>query len=231
MVDDAYSRQMLIRENLIDQRFADVHALLDEGEAAAKECLEEVLTLLADNPAYTKNVGSIVRPDGKEITIDRDNPLVTLGRLIQEDICILQPSELGHKLVGAILCFPASWTLAEKIGRPMVRIHAPVTEYSGEVAKRVQRLFDMVHSDRPMWRANAFAYDHARLFTPRREDDPPRKVDGEIRFVRSERQVIKKLPQTGAIVFSIHTFIVPIENLTHDQAESFDLVLEKSGRI
>ena len=228
-VDEAFSAQMAIRDALIDERFRDVHALLENGVEPAKECLREVLEALGENSSYNIHDELVVRPDGEEVSIDWGRPLKTLGRLVQEDFCVLQPSEDGHKLVGAILCFPASWTLSEKIGKPMVRIHEPVSEYDAAVAQRVQRLFDMVHPDRPMWRANAFAYDHAKLFTPKREADPPRKLVGEPRYIRSERQVIKKLPLTSAVVFSIHTYVVPIESLTANQTKDLELVFKKSG--
>ncbi|MEZ5865467.1 MAG: DUF3445 domain-containing protein [Geminicoccaceae bacterium] len=32
----------------------------------------------------------------------------------------------GYRLVGAFVAFPSRWSLAEKIGRPMPAIHAPV---------------------------------------------------------------------------------------------------------
>ena len=228
-VDESFSEQMAIRDELIRDRLGDVHALLDNGIEPAKECLKEVLEALGGNSFYNIHDELVVRPDGEEISIDWGRPLKTLGRLVQEDFCILQPSEYGHKLVGAVLCFPASWTLSEKIGKPMVRIHEPVSEYGAAVAQRVQRLFDMVHPDRPMWRANAFVYDHAKLFTPQREADPPRKLVGEPRYIRSERQVIKKLPLTGAVVFSIHTYVVPIDSLTANQTKDLELVFKKSG--
>ena len=47
-----------------------------------------------------------------------------------------------HVLTGAILCFPSNWTLAQKFGMRLARIHLPVERYDEAVARRVQRLFD-----------------------------------------------------------------------------------------
>jgi hypothetical protein len=49
-----------------------------------------------------------------------------------------------HVLTAAVLCFPASWHLADKIGRPLTTIHVPVKVYDETLARRVQRLFDGV---------------------------------------------------------------------------------------
>ena len=61
-------------------------------------------------------------------------PLLTLGRLVQEDLCLMEPQGDEYDLTGAILCFPASWTLAQKIGRPMTGIHHPVEIYDDDLA-------------------------------------------------------------------------------------------------
>jgi hypothetical protein len=120
----------------------------------------------------------------------------------------LQKQGDEHVLTGAVLCFPASWTLAEKFMKPLVRIHKPVDSYDANIAKRVQRLFDGVRVGRPVWRFNALHYADAELFHPRTEDAPREDDYEEQRFLRSEKQVIMRLPETDAVVFAIHTFVV-----------------------
>ena len=102
---------------------------------------------------------------------DRGDALETLSRLIQEDVVLLQPDDRGHVMTAALLAFPASWTLSEKIGKPLGPIHAPVSAYDSNIAKRVNRIFDNVQPGRPMWRANALLYQDAALFQPRSELD------------------------------------------------------------
>ena len=46
-----------------------------------------------------------------------------------------------HILTGAVLCFPSSWTLSEKLGKPLLRIHMPVASYDSQMGARVQRMF------------------------------------------------------------------------------------------
>ena len=229
--DEAFEGQMRLRDRLIAGRPDDVHCLLDEGHEAALECLELVLGALSEDAGYGISPDEVRRPDGVTVDLDRTRPLVTLGRLTQADVCLVQPSQEGHVLTGAILCFPASWTLAEKIGKPLAPIHAPVPEYDADVASRVQRLFDAIRPERPLWRANAILHRDPSLYHPRSEIEPParRRAAPGGRYLRSERQTLRRLPRTGAVVFTIHTTMIPIERLTSEQRESMAVSGLKSG--
>lgn len=215
MVDDAYAEQMAERARLLATREADVMALCPEAEAPADELLDEVLR---DLPAHGFDITpeAIRRPDGVSIRPDPDRPLWTLGHLLQADFCILQKHGPEHVLTGAVLCFPSSWTLAEKLGKPMMRIHVPVESYTEDMGARVQRMFDLMRPEQPLWRANLLRYTNPALYQPRAEFAPKDKSGGGD-FIRSERQCLLKLPRTGAVIFSIHTAQVRRANLTAQQ--------------
>ena len=229
--DEAFAGQMSLRDSLIATRGEKVHGLLEHGIPAAVECLDLVVEALAADADYRIAPDRVTRPDGVTVTLDRAAPLLTLGRLIQADVCLMQESPDGHVLTGAILCFPASWTLAEKLGRPMLSIHEPVPEYDGDVGARVQRLFDAIRPERPLWRANAVLHSDPTLFHPRSECDPPtvRRGPGGGRYLRSERQTLRRLPETGAVVFTIHTTVIPLDRLSADQKEGLAGITLKSG--
>lgn len=209
--DDAYAAQMAERDRLIAEREPLVHALLPASRQAAEELMNEVLAVLARTPGFRLSVAEAERPDGVTVALDRTAPLRTLGRLVQEDFCLMQaqPLHLGEEsvLTGAILCFPASWTLAEKLGQPLVRIHLPVERYTQDVARRVQRMFDAIRPGQMLWRANALLYDDFTLHQPRVEGARRPKPLAQT-YVRSERQTLRRLPQSGAVVFGIHTYVV-----------------------
>jgi len=155
-------------------------------------------------------------PDGYEVQIGWDAPLRTIGEMLQQDVCILEKRGAEHVMTGAILCFPASWTLAQKIGKPLIGIHAPVADYDDRIAARVQRLFDGVQTGRPMWRANHLRYDDATLFPPRRQGDPRPVGQADAPFVRSERQTVLRLAQPEAVAFVIHTMVVRVGSEDED---------------
>lgn len=215
-VDDAYAAQMALRDRLIAEREADVHAVTPGAEAACRELYAKVIAEELPRLGFAREGDEVLRPDGVRVRLDESRPLLTLGRIFQEDFCLMEKSGDEHVLTAAILCFPAGWTLAEKIGRPMLRIHLPVTKYTDDVGMRVQRLFDLIRVETPLWRANAH-HSRAPLFNPLAEDHPKDLAEGGMPFIRSERQCLLRLPQTGAVVFSIHTYLVKLEDLSPDQ--------------
>ncbi|MDZ4135417.1 MAG: DUF3445 domain-containing protein, partial [Paracoccaceae bacterium] len=167
--DDAFAAQMAERDRLIADAEPAVHGLQEPARPAADELLDRVLMKVHTTAGYRVDDDQVIRPDGVCVPILRAAPLLTLGRLVQEDLCLLQHDGTEHVLTGAILCFPASWTLAEKLGRPMTGIHTPVAPYDADVARRVQRLFDAIRPEQPLWRANALSYDVPVLHLPRPE--------------------------------------------------------------
>ncbi|MDJ0638337.1 MAG: DUF3445 domain-containing protein [Paracoccaceae bacterium] len=230
--DDAFAAQMELRDALIAERTSDVIQMLPEAKEAAQECLNHVVRYLAHDPAYRIIADKLHRPDGIVVVQDRDQPLHTLGRLIQSDMCLLQKQGSEHVLTGAVLCFPASWRLDEKIGRPLSRIHDPVDPYDEAMAKRVQRLFGNLKPQAILTRSNALLYDDPALFAPKSEGDPPREAsDLQALFVRSERQTLRVLPKTGAIAFGIHTFMVRVDSLFEAERHALWETLRQQGRL
>ncbi|MFB2530844.1 DUF3445 domain-containing protein [Paracoccus sp. p4-l81] len=216
LVDDAYGAQMGLRDRLIDTTPDRVHALTPQARPAADELLAMVLPLL---PALGHQIQGekITRPDGASVTLDPAQPLRSLGQLCAEDFCLMQPGGAGeHVLTGAILCFPAGWTLAEKMARPMMAIHRPVASYTPDIGARVQRLLDGVRPGIGLMRGTAH-HSNAPLHNPRTEAQG-RAPEGPLPFIRVERQCLFRLPQTGAVVFSIHTSVIDPADLTPDQA-------------
>ena len=214
-IDDAYAGQMALRDELIANRPEAVHGLTEAARPAADELYAMLLELLP-GLGFVLDEGSALRPDGVRVPLDPGQPLLTLGRLVQEDLMLMLPGETEHVLAGAVLCFPAGWTLAEKFGQPMGRIHVPVAIYTEDVAKRVQRLLDGVQPGRPLVRGTAH-HSNAPLFNPRTEA-MGRAISGDLPFLRVERQCLLRLPQTRAVVFSVHTYVLRPEALSEEQA-------------
>lgn len=208
-VDEAYGAQMQRRLALLRDQRDDVLWMDADALGAAQEVLDQVLAML---PAMGFEVadGAVLCPDGRSVVISRTQPLLTLGRIVQEDICLLQKRGAEHVLTGAVLCFPASWRLAEKAGKPLTGIHEPVEEYDTDLARRVQRLFDGVRVGLPLWRFNKLWYDDPELHQPRSASTPrPIRPDQQAApFIRSERQCVVRMPTSDVVVFAIHTYVI-----------------------
>ena len=190
--DDAEASQLALRERLLRERREDVLAC-ETGSGAAQA---EAVSMIAE---HLRTVHGRSGPTDFE----------DLAGAIQEDVVILEPRDEGHVMVAALLCFPASWMLSEKIGRPMAVIHEPVEEIGPRMDRQIERVFEGLRKDRPLWRWNRLWYHDPELFQPRSAQDRREKPAEEARhFLRSERQCLLRMPQTGCVMFTIHTYVV-----------------------
>lgn len=216
LVDEVYAAQMALRERLLAAKGDAVLRASPGAIAACAELLDAVLADALTRPGFVAEGGVVRCPDGRRVPLDRERPLETAARLVQEDLVVLERPDGAdeHIITAASLCFPASWTLGEKFLKPLTRVHRPVAEYEGDIAKRVQRLFDGLQPGRPIWRMNYLIYSDPALFQPRTEADKRPPASGSARWLRMERQGMRRLPESGAVVFSIHTFVIPLERLS-----------------
>lgn len=140
--------------------------------------------------------------------LDGDRPPLEAAALaVQEDLCVLVRHDDGTwRLDAGVVCFPSMWRLPDKLGRPLTDVHGPVPAYADELASRVDRFLDRLRVDRPVWRRNWLIHESPELHLP---EPPPHSPDApavpEGLWLRSERQTLRRLPGSGAIVFTIRT--------------------------
>jgi hypothetical protein len=217
--DEAYAGQMAWRDRLIAGKREAVFAATDGVDEAARELLAQVLVWATRDPGYARSGAMMVRPDGVAMDLHSDHPLLVAGRLVQEDLILLAPSGEGHVLAAGLVCFPASWTLAQKIGRPLPAIHIPVARYDKQLADRTERIIANLRIGEPVWRANVLAYTDPNLHHPLREGEQ-RFIDPEKPLlVRVERQTLLRLSR-DSVVFAIHTALVPFDTLGAEEASA-----------
>ena len=226
IVDEVFQRQMAYREKLLKTKKEQVYFNNFETSSACDELLDFVVEELKKNSRYSFEKKKIVRPDGVEVDLLSADPLKVAACLVQEDLLLLKKENLEHILRAGVLCFPASWTLDEKKNKSLTRIHGPVNEYGPELAPRIEKMFSNLKSETPIWRANFLLYDDYELFQPRLEKQEKGNIRKRLsQFMRVERQILKKLPISDTILFSIHTFVVPYHKLSQDQTETLSSFL------
>ena len=209
MIDDAYAEQMALRQQLIITKRDQVIAIDPAAMPAAQELLAQVITHFSETHVMQQVDDVVQTPDGRSLRVDYNDPMATMGQIAQNDFVIMEQRGDEHILTAAVLCFPASWLLAEKFMKGLVGIHDPVDPYDDQIARRVQRLFDGIQVNRPLWRFNALRYADPSLFQPRSMyARRPGEERHDARYLRSERQTLIRLPKTRAVVFGIHTFVV-----------------------
>ena len=148
------------------------------------------------------------------------SPLAIAALLIQEDLVLMRKSAVGWKLVAASLCFPSAWDLLEKFKRPLHEIHAPVPDFGAGTrnASLVERMFDNLNPARSVLRWNWSLYGDDRLYHPLSDNGMKRRfgeaddITGRV-TLRLERQTLRKLPQSGDILFTIRIYLDPLEAL------------------
>lgn len=143
--------------------------------------------------------------DGFEISGDA---LIALGLRYAEDICILTPDSAQHILSAGVLCFPNRWRLADKAGKPIIAVHAPVPEYSDKLSNQVDFFLSRLRPGRCFVRDNWGLVSTPVLHLP----DPVAPVNPATDtdfYVRREDQSFVKLPNSGAVVFTIRTTVTP----------------------
>jgi dimethylamine monooxygenase subunit A len=223
--DHQWAEQMANKSAMLKFQHANVVAALPESLAAQEE-LRALMT--AHLPAAH---GTLYLREGDTLRINDLHPggasdpglsaIDRCGRMVQEDLCLMQQSGDQFVLTAASLCAPSGWKLSEKLGQPLIGIHAPVPGYETELAHRVQRVFQGLHAGRPVWRANWSLATEPTLFMPGGHGASPVQGDavtpenaGSHVWVRVERQTLTRLPETGAILFTIKTYIDAVSALS-----------------
>lgn len=144
-------------------------------------------------------------------------PLALAGQLVQEDLLLLAPGPDGHRLVAGALCFPSSWSLAEKIGKPLLHVHDPVPGYADRLSERVERLFARLPPGQCLWRMNWSLDDGERLHRPEspetRDWDQPGRSLLDLVTIRVERQTLRRLERSGCIVFTVRIYLDRLSDL------------------
>jgi hypothetical protein len=219
MRDDAFAAQMKRREELVETQREDVFICPPEAEAAGRETLLAVLEVIEADPDYSRAGPLVTRPDGGVVDLSAHPPLLAAGLLVQEDLVLLAPSPDGHVFAAGLVCFPASWTFPQKIGRHLTSIHEPVARYDPRIAMGVERIISNLRPREPVWRANVLPYNDPELHQPRREGEKKPFDEQLPTFVRVERQTLLRTSPRN-VVFAIHTCLVPLESLTADAAQA-----------
>ena len=201
-----YARQMAEKHQLMKNQLADIFALRPAGEAAALEAARLIFLMK----------GQIQDQSGQ---IDAATAFISASGLIPEDILIVVPniSASGGKewrLQAGLLAFPGHWRLADKMGKTLAAIHAPVPEFNEKLNAHIDRFFANMQIGAISWRQNWSVQRDSRLFAPMREAGLETNLTsqeaGQQIHIRIETQHFYKLPKSDAVIFAIRTSLAPL---------------------
>ena len=149
--------------------------------------------------------------------------LAEAARAHHEDMCLLtlREGEEQYRLVGAAVAWPSDWTPGDKMGLPLRALHAPIQGYEEQLASGVDHFMAKLKPGAIYGRCNWFiaATGEARWVA-----EPPEQAfahvtpenAGETLFVRSERQTLRRLQETGAILFTIGIYVSALGELSRE---------------
>lgn len=229
-VDRLRAATLAEKRRLLVDAHDRVVAFLPGSEPAGAELLGAVLddlerhhpgtvTRLPEGAIGDCATGDVVDPVGM-------HPIDAAGRLVQEDLCLMERCEAAWTLTAASLCFPSRWTLAAKLGRDLSEIHSPVPGFAEDLARPSAAMFDRLRTDRSVWRLNWTLIDRPDLHQPDpagrgrpslRLTDPGREL-----WFRVERQTLRRLTDRPAITFTIRTYVTSLADLLIDHPEAAD---------
>jgi dimethylamine monooxygenase subunit A len=202
------------KERLLAERHGDVFV----AQAGTLDAQLEAWDVLAGHlarafPDIWRLEGEAVRiaPLGRSVAPDPDAPLVSASRLVQEDLVLMRKGTDGWRIAAGCVCFPSSWQLRQKFGKPLASVHSPVPNFGpgSRNAAMIERIFDNLQPRQPVWRMNWSIYPDDKLFHGDETGEVKRSGALEESFLRVEFQTLRKLERSGDILFTIRIGLDP----------------------
>lgn len=164
----------------------------DLNGSAAEEVLRLVMDATGDMP-----------------TQSMPTALEEAATLVSDDLCVLEEERPGDWVFAAgVVCAPTYWSLPERIGLDLGGLHGPVPGGDPGLSSRIGRIFSGLQPGRILERFNWTVQAGDARHTPER----PSAVGADVHslHLRVERQTIRKLPQTRAVLFTIRSVMDPL---------------------
>ena len=201
-----------------------VQWLIPDTEAEAwlrDKCLimkmtrEKVCAGALDGHAAEQVLGLIMQATGDAPGQSMPTALEEAASLVSDDICILEARRPGDwRLTAGVLCAPTYWTLPERIGLDLGGLHGPVPGGDPDLAGRVSRIFTGLNPGMVLERFNWTVQASDKRYTPDRPGVTGKSVSDL--HLRVERQTIRKLETTGAVIFTIRICVDPLTAILAD---------------
>ncbi|MEQ3745361.1 MAG: DUF3445 domain-containing protein [Henriciella sp.] len=189
---DTEVREWLNDKRLLIKMMRDKVSAGDINGAAAEELLPLVMKATDETPNQKMPTA-----------------LEEAASMVTDDLCILEEEGRGDwRLTAGVLCAPTFWTLPERIGLDLGGLHGPVPGGDPELASRIGRIFTGLKPGAILERFNWTVQASDKRYTPERPSADGKSVSDL--YLRVERQTIRKLERTGAVVFTIRICVDPL---------------------
>ena len=159
----------------------------------------------------------------------REDPMAIAARLVQDDLALMIEGEDGrYYLKGGAVLLAGFWRLSDKLGMPLEEIHTSgsVPQYNEKLHKGMANFFRRLKADQLYCRNNYFIQvDDDLAWSWSIGDENSDEVSWstaekdravEHHWFRSERQSLRRLPKSRAVLFTIRTYFHPVTELAQE---------------
>ncbi len=238
-IDEHYLAEVLLKRKLLQENHSYYYAASPATATAQWEVVEKVLTGLSlAHPEifYFTKVNSqgswmnklldekidFVFGDATSLPLE---PLDWVGQQVQEDLLLLDAASI---LQAGQLCFPSGWDMQAKFQKHFLDLHAPVPSLMGPTLRAADKLIARIPVHKPIARTNwgfritdqmDLSSRHTAQYLKLLEDQAENITHenaGDKILVRSERQTLSRLPASGFVLFTIHTYNSKVKDECQD---------------
>lgn len=158
-------------------------------------------------------------------------PLALISQFLEEDFILLQQVDGQDLITAASNAYSSSGRIVSSVGRSIPWAHKFVPTLNEQLGPRIDRVLGNIKVDAPVERFNWLLTPIASRLFPENPhaantaavdninaalaDEPSRA--GEILWIRVERQTLLRLPESGALAFSIYTYSDPLSSIAGDR--------------
>lgn len=143
-------------------------------------------------------------------------PLFAASRLISDDLVLMEMRDGAWTNTALCLCSPTFFSAHDAIGKSLFGLHRPVPGGDPGLGGRISRVFSLLRDELILERHNWTVQWSSARYTP--DGTPlraaataaPLREARDALHLRVERQTIRRLPETGAVLFTIRIRLTPL---------------------
>lgn len=236
-MDKYYWHYIQEKERIFTKYGKDNLDWMPGSEAVCEELMEMVCDHMVDRYPLLFTVlvdkqsnGKVVRNELTKELLDmtrplKEHPLVYVSKMAKEDFYVVlrNPEDGKHYLVAAAVPFPGGlFGIHAKIGKHIDQIHSDVPYYHSKLRPLMEKWFNRMDEFNPVERASWYVtwdhklkinniYQDPRVATDR--DASMQSTDPRQFNVRVERQTLRRLPKSLAIIFTNHPVFYALDEM------------------
>ncbi|CAF3626808.1 unnamed protein product [Adineta steineri] len=236
-IDRNYRQQIKLKQKLLNSNEREnLFMCKDEAYTAAMETLTMLIEYLPyqypnmfqRNNSKTKITNLIT---GQIFNLTEDNhmhPLEIAALLVQEDLVIMQrhSNEQIYHANALAVCFPSAWLPKSKFGLSLAAVHMPhVPFFQEKLQASMEKYFLKLKEENPVERCNwtlQIGNNLCETSSTMEENDSElitKDNAGQLMYLRTERQTLRRLPKSNTILFTIKTYMTKIEDVCKNDSD------------